>query len=138
MSEKFQAPAFLNETGRAEWSRIVRLLEERDLLDEIRRSSVEGYCTAYQRWHDAEEKLSAAAAPEEVDRLVGLSNTYQRHLRNHARDLGLPANAQVRNKAIPPADEPEPELRTLEEWFTIPADRKPVETSNSEDNSFHK
>jgi P27 family predicted phage terminase small subunit len=100
MGDQFKPPEFLDKTGRAEWARILRLLEERDLLDELRVASIQGYCVAYQHWHATEEKLVAAEDPIEIDRLIELSNGHQRRLRDHARDLGMPCNVQVRNKAL--------------------------------------
>lgn len=107
MSEAHKAPIFLDKTGRAEWKRIVKILEDRGLFDELRLSSVEAYCSAYSHWRETEVKLAAATDPGEIDRLSAHSNTCQRHMRDHGRDLGLPCNVQVRNK--PPVSTPEDE-----------------------------
>lgn len=50
-------PAHLNETERAEWRRVARLLKEAGLLDSLDKTLLAAYCTVYARWVEAEDMV---------------------------------------------------------------------------------
>lgn len=49
-----ECPEFLDGEGRAEWFRIVPVLQEMGLLTKADRSALSAYCVAYGRWIKAE------------------------------------------------------------------------------------
>jgi phage terminase small subunit len=89
-------PAHLSPIAKAEWRRIVELREDRGLFDELRLASIEGYAINYSRFVEAEKLLTKAIDPVAIDRLLSITGTAQRKLREHARDLGLPIQVQPR------------------------------------------
>lgn len=50
-------PSHLNTPARAEWKRMVVELENLGLLTQIDRAALAGYCQAWGRWVEAENKL---------------------------------------------------------------------------------
>lgn len=92
-------PLHLDKTGREEYRKLVELLKARGLYDEGRLFACEGYAAARSRWIAASKVLASgetdggalARAREDL-------NTAHRHVRDFSRDLGLPAQTQVRNR----------------------------------------
>jgi P27 family predicted phage terminase small subunit len=52
------APAFLTDSARAEWDRIVPQLEEIGVLTQIDGTALASYCQAYARWIEAEAAIT--------------------------------------------------------------------------------
>lgn len=55
---KVRPPAHLTAEARREWRRVLPELERLGLLTVVDRAALAGYCQAYARWVEAEEKLS--------------------------------------------------------------------------------
>jgi P27 family predicted phage terminase small subunit len=94
-------PKHLCREGRAEFRRIVDELRRRDLLDLSRLAAVEGYAFAFQRWRQAQRDIAAAGEGGPTRAMLEALNLHHRHLREFARDIGLPVGVQVRNRPAP-------------------------------------
>lgn len=49
-SEIFTCPNLLDEMGKREWGRIIKLLNERGIINRLDRSVLAAYCEAYSQW----------------------------------------------------------------------------------------
>jgi P27 family predicted phage terminase small subunit len=59
MSQILRAPKFLDDFAKEEWRRIVPLLKERNLLDELDIGALAGYCISYSIFRKMVEKLGS-------------------------------------------------------------------------------
>jgi P27 family predicted phage terminase small subunit len=50
-------PEYLDDEGKGEWFRTVKVLQDMHLLSLADRSALGAYCTAYSRWIHAEEQV---------------------------------------------------------------------------------
>ncbi|NEX15779.1 MAG: hypothetical protein C1943_03840 [Halochromatium sp.] len=98
MSELPKAPSYLSLEAKREFKRIAALLQRRGLYDELRLASLTAYAVAAGRVESLEKQLAKATDQAEIDKLLHQSGQAQRHMRNHARDLGLPAQTKVEKK----------------------------------------
>lgn len=67
-----EMPAHLNENARAEWDRILPIVEKWNLISELDSAAMALYCVSYSRWQEA-EKMLATIAQETGDSLVIMS-----------------------------------------------------------------
>lgn len=56
------APDFLDDTGKAEWARLVPMLIANRMLTEGDRTALAAYCNAYSRWRKAEAIVAQSAS----------------------------------------------------------------------------
>jgi phage terminase small subunit len=91
-------PTYLSKAAKLEWLRIIALLKDRGLFDETRLCSIEAYCANFARFRETDQKLAVEKDSSAIDMLLSLTNTAQRKLREHGRDLGLAIQVQPRAK----------------------------------------
>lgn len=51
-------PTWLDAAARAEWKRVIPILDAMGLVGKIDRAAIAGYCVAYARWTEAEQILN--------------------------------------------------------------------------------
>lgn len=100
--------SFMSATARHEWSRIIQLLQARELFDELRLAAIEAYAIAYGRFVQTEKELATAKEPETIDRLLAVSAAAARQMRYFGLALGLWGTPLAR-ASTPDGDAPEPE-----------------------------
>jgi len=92
-----EAPPHLDAEGRAEWDRVVGLLERSGLMTQIDRAALAGYCHAWSRWLEAEAKLkefgSVLKAPKTGFPMLSpywtIANTALKQIRDFAAEFGM-------------------------------------------------
>ena len=57
-----ECPKQLDETAKAEWARISKVLFDIGLLTGVDRAALAGYCQIYSRWIQAEQKLQESGS----------------------------------------------------------------------------
>lgn len=108
-----RAPRHLNDEGKREWRRIVKVLVRLGLYTVVDRAALAMYCQAWGRWVEAENKLN------EVDLVIASDkgNLYQNpwlgvaskawsQLSKILPEFGLTPSARARLEVIPQEDEP--------------------------------
>lgn len=104
MATKFKCPVFLNDTGKKEWKRVIKLLEDenKDFTDKDVKA-LEGYCLSYSNW------LKFERLAEQVGYIIFSPNGYpqqhpycqlaknaQQEMRNWMKELGLTVASRSR------------------------------------------
>ena len=128
-------PDALDDTGKAEWTRVVRLLLERGQWDPLRSTVLQAYCESYADWHrlteqvrgkevvlqgatrtvDAQGHLTTAGGKAAPNPLLPVIDRAHRSLQVALEELLRPAPWSVAAAAEPDADgrHPEPERAWL-------------------------
>lgn len=128
MAKKITCPSWLDKYAKAEWKRILPLLqiegrefEEKDL------KALEGYCNCYAKWKKCEEILELKGYTfttpngyEQQRPEVSISNKAQQELRSWMKELGLTEASRARmnkNKAVSSTEGYSEEDKEMEVMF---------------------
>lgn len=121
------APAFLNETARAEWDRVAPELFAQGLLKNPDIAALAGYCQCFARWVEAEKFIEengsvivmrdddgdikyVQQAPQ-----VGISNRMLEHMRKFAAEFGMTPSA--RSRVV--KDDPNKDKNANDPWASM-------------------
>jgi len=112
--KKPTCPAHLVGEARKEWNRMVKLLLALRLLTEIDRAALAGYCQAWARWIEAEEKIRTDGMTIETDKgnliqspYVGIANQSMKQMRAFLIEFGMTPSSRSR-VSVPTADAGDP------------------------------
>jgi len=100
-------PAHLNDVARAEWERIAPQLAAAGVLTQADRAALAGYCVAWARWVEAEEKVRASGLllkDKDSGKLfknpfLAIANEALAQMRGFASEFGLSPASRSRVKA---------------------------------------
>ena len=89
-------PSHLSPTGKAEWKRLARQLQQLGILSQLDRSVLAAYCQSYGRWVEAERKLKETppllktpAGYVQPSPWLAISNKAVELMHKFAAELGL-------------------------------------------------
>ncbi|MGM0583283.1 MAG: phage terminase small subunit P27 family [Pseudomonadota bacterium] len=117
-------PAHLSPVARAEWERLVEVLEETGVLTSADQGALAAYCQAYGRWVEAERRLAETPAllktPAgylQISPWMTVANKQMELMARFMGELGLTPAARSR-LAIQPTRGPKPwEFDPAAEFF---------------------
>ncbi len=96
-------PDWLEPEAKAEWERLAEKLEQIGILTEVDMASFAGYCQAYARWKEAEEKMSREGmimtTPKGYQQQVpevSIAQTYLKTMNRLAEQFGLTPSSRSR------------------------------------------
>jgi P27 family predicted phage terminase small subunit len=108
-------PGWLLPEAKREWRRLAPELERLGLLTVADRAAFAGYCQAWARWRECEERIAAEGAVVPGHRaimrkhpLTPVAARYLDAMRGFAQEFGLTPQARSR-LSLPGHDEPEDE-----------------------------
>jgi P27 family predicted phage terminase small subunit len=99
-------PSFITGEAKEEWDRVCAELDQMGTISTADRAVIAMYCTAWQRWRKAEERLAAtneiiASKKTEVPMYnlwLAVSNKAAAQLASHVFELGLSPNSRSKIK----------------------------------------
>jgi len=107
------APRHLNEAGKAEWNRVVKLLLDLELYTEMDQAALALYCQAWGRWVHAEKELEKKGEVLEGGQgglyqnpWLHVANRSWEQLRKVLVEFGLSPSARERLHVEPDDEEP--------------------------------
>ena len=96
-------PKWLEPEAKKEWRRLARTLEAMGVLTEADMASFAGYCQAYARWKEAEERITdrglvirtPSGYPQQVP-YISIAQQYLKLMQQFAEQFGLTPAARSR------------------------------------------
>ena len=92
--------------AKAEWKRIAGILEPMELVGDLDKAALIGYCNAFSLYRRATEELAAAPLILETERgsvknpLVSVQDTYAKQMRDFAMKAGLSVDTRLKYAAL--------------------------------------
>ena len=96
-------PKWLEPEAKREWRRLAKKMEALGILTEVDMAAFAGYCQAYARWKEAEERISdrglvirtPSGYPQQVP-YISIAQQYLRLMNQFAEQFGLTPAARSR------------------------------------------
>ena len=96
-------PKWLEPEAKKEWRRLAKKMEAMGVLTEVDMAAFAGYCQAYARWKEAEERITdrglvirtPSGYPQQVPS-ISIAQKYQRLMNQFAEQFGLTPAARSR------------------------------------------
>ena len=114
---KPRMPSHLDATAKAEWKRVLPMLDEMGVTSKIDGTLLAVYCVYYSRWVKAEEALekegftAETSGADKQSPWVGIANISVQFMREAMDQLGMTPRARQKLKALP---RPKPEAKKWE------------------------
>lgn len=100
--QTFYAPSFLDELGKEEWRRIVKVLDFETFTEQDLKT-LEIYCMSYSRWRRAEDLLLEEGMTFQTDSgyvqvrpEVSIANSSLKNVQSAAKELGLTSASRIK------------------------------------------
>lgn len=118
-------PSWLLAEAKKEWRRVCPILHELGLLKQVDRTALAGYCQAYARWRQAEEKIGkrltygytnkAGARNKLAKPEISMAQRYLDQVKSFCAEFGLTPSSRSRMTLPGVGDEEDPMEQILKD-----------------------
>lgn len=92
----------IDKTAKAEWKRITGILDPMEIVGDLDKAALIGYCNAFSLYKRATSELAAAPLVLETERgsvknpLISVQDTYAKQMRDFAMKAGLSVDTRLK------------------------------------------